>query len=312
MHNKKYSTILYKMSSTEEQKTFVNRTVILNSTNIVPNTNNSRLNYRFNDAINLKKGDKISLASMSIYKSWFNVNANLYNNHLISYKWFNSSGNLSDVFNITIPDGFYSITTLQLFLESEFFKRGHYLANVVSGLNEYFITLRANEVQYAIQLYISAVPNTLLDGTETKYIKTGTWSLPSVATCPQLIVSSMSKIGALIGFSAGTYPPTTVTNSNYSVIGDIVPQINPISGILMKCSLVSNSIMNPSDILYQFSDSGIEFGGLINVDPNNLLYVNVSEGWVQQISIELVDQLLGPIHIKDPSMVIMLSILTQN
>ena len=64
------------------------KTLILNSTNILPNTNNSNLAYRFPTSIILKEGQKLALASFSMYYSTFNITAANQNN-TFKYIWFN-------------------------------------------------------------------------------------------------------------------------------------------------------------------------------------------------------------------------------
>ena len=50
------------------------RTLILNSNNIIPNTNNSILQYQFPGGnINLVKGQKVALASLQMYYSTFKI-----------------------------------------------------------------------------------------------------------------------------------------------------------------------------------------------------------------------------------------------
>jgi hypothetical protein len=302
------------MSTEKKVETeLINRTIILNTSNIVSNTGNSRLSYRFNESLQLRHGDKIALASLSIYNSWFNIDGSKYNNNIFSYKWFNSTGVLNVVVNVTIPNGYYDLVSLQLFLESEFYKNGHYLQNITSGLNEYYITFIPNSIQYAIQLYCNPIPSSLLDGGIAKYIKpSGLWQLPTIKTCPQVIISNMNNFYKYIGFAPGTFPSTIVTDRSYTALSTACPQVSPVSGILLKCDLVKNDIMNPSDVLFQFSNGGISFGSLITVQPPSLLYIDVNPGFCQDIRIEMVDQNLQSIIFKDPSMIFMLSILSQN
>jgi hypothetical protein len=300
------------MSTEKAKEDLINRTIILNTSNIVSNSGNSRLSYRFNENLQLKHGDKIALASLSIFNCWFNIDSEKYNNNIFSYKWFNISGVLNVTVNVIIPSGYYDLVSLQLFLESEMYKNGHYLQNIITGLNEYYVTFIPNSIQYAIQLYCNPVTNTLLDGV-AKYIKpSGLWSLPTVKTCPQIIISNMNNFYKFIGFSPGTYPPTPITNRAYTELSAFCPQISPVSGVLLKCDLVKNDIMNPSDVLFQFSNGGISFGSLITLQPPSLLYIDVNPGYCQDIRIEMVDQNLQSIVFRDPSMIFMLSILSQN
>jgi hypothetical protein len=248
-----------------------------------------------------------------MYKSWFNINKNLYNNNTFAYRWFNLAGTGFTTIQVSVPDGYYDVTTLQLFFESEMFKNGHYLQNIDTGLNEYFISFRPNEIQYKIQLYCYPVPTTLTDGSNNIYIKPGdTWGLPvGQSVTPKFVFLQTSNFGKLMGFSPREYPTGWLQNSIGSFIGDLVPQINPISGILVTCSLINNDILIPSNIMYQFADSGISFGGLISVQPSQMLYVNTIAGYHSSIVLEFKDQKMNNMEIIDPSMVILLSVLTQ-
>jgi hypothetical protein len=63
------------------------RTLILNSANILEGTNNSILSYEFiGGNINLKKGQKVALASLQMYYSTFNITSANKNNSF-SYNW---------------------------------------------------------------------------------------------------------------------------------------------------------------------------------------------------------------------------------
>lgn len=295
-----------------ENFSFTNRTIILNSGNIVPNSSNSRLKFDFNEPLKLRQGDKIAVASVNLYKSWNNIDTTLYNNATFQYLWFDISGVLNQTITINIPDGYYTIENIQLFIESQMYANKHYLYNTVTFENQYFINFKANEVLYAFQLYVYPIPDTLLDGGTTLYTKpSDVWSLPTIPTTPQIIFSPIYKTNEILGFEYGTYPSAP---SRYlsTMTGGIIPQLNPVSSIILTCNLCSNTIIRPSNVLYSFSDAGIGFGNLISEKPNQLLYINTIEGWMNHIYIELYDQNFKDIRIKDSSMVIMLSLITKD
>lgn len=313
-----YLSLSIIMSTEPKPKTYTNRTVIINSSNILPNSENSKFRYRFNQPIQLRKADKISLASIAIYNSWFNVDAIKYNNHIINYRWFNSNGALSSNQSVTIPDGFYSVDDLNLFLQQEMKRRGHYLIEIgedgVTQNDVFYITITTNAVQYAVQVYINAVPNTLLDGTETRFIKpSSSWKLPTVAQTPQLVFSSLYRTNELLGFNHGSYPTSPVQNANRTAISQNTPRLNAISALLVTCSLVNNNVMNPSNILTSFSNSGVAFGALIDYNMGqNSLYVSTLQGWFQDLYIEILDQDLKPVNIRDGNILMVLSLLTED
>ena len=75
------------------------KTIILNSTNIVPNSGNSNFIYNFPAGGTQFKNDEIALSNISMYYSWFNINQALYNNNVFNYIW------LGTTYVVTIPDG---------------------------------------------------------------------------------------------------------------------------------------------------------------------------------------------------------------
>ena len=75
-----------------------------------------------------------------------------------------------------------------------------------------------------------------------------TWlGYPTVASTPQLIISSNS-FGLLIGYLPGTYP-AAIQAINYSTVSNTTPNGSPISSLIIQCSLVSNDITMPSNIM---------------------------------------------------------------
>ena len=80
------------------------RTLILNQSNIVPNTNNSVLEYTFPAGnIHIVKGQKLALGSLTMYYSTFNITTT-YNNNQYQYVWVDGS-----VVSVSIPNGFYKL-----------------------------------------------------------------------------------------------------------------------------------------------------------------------------------------------------------
>jgi len=80
------------------------RTLILNSQNIVPNTNNSELVYAFPaGSITIKESQQIALATLQMYYSTFNITA-LNNNNTYQYVWVDGT-----IVNVLMPDGFYTL-----------------------------------------------------------------------------------------------------------------------------------------------------------------------------------------------------------
>ena len=58
------------------------------------------------------------------------------------------------------------------------------------------------------------------------------------------IVINDNNFTKIIGFNAGTYPPTVQT-TNKSYISDFTPQVNPISAIVITNNLVKQKYTTP-------------------------------------------------------------------
>lgn len=293
--------------------------IILNSNNVVPNTNNTQYSYKFPSPINLR--DKvIALNSIQIYYSWFNINGTLYNNNIFSYTWFNASGVLESK-RITIKDGNYSIESLNAYIQLEMKKAGHYVIRNSDNVELYFIRLIENPTYYSIQIDIDAMFNSLqatqLINNKAQYsVGGGGWAFPPNRVFPQVLFSTSSFIQDFLGFdlvnNSSTYYPASslvTTNTSYSVLSTKTPITYPVSSIIIRCNLINNSLSNPvNDILYSFSQGSYSYGDLITESPNNLLYQPIGSGSYSNIILTFYDQNLKPMNIKDNQVLICLLI----
>jgi hypothetical protein len=87
------------------------KTLILNSSNVA-NSDNTRYLYKFPNSLQLNQGDKLSLAALTLPYSNYNINDDLYNNARLSIIY---NGQTT---NILIPNGSYSIETLNEFIHA--------------------------------------------------------------------------------------------------------------------------------------------------------------------------------------------------
>ena len=102
---------------------------------------------RFTPSIDISDGEyEISLASVSLYYSWYNISATIGNN-LISY-----NNGVAD-FPKTIPNGNYTLSQLNDWLHSEMYKDGNY--TVVGGINTYDISIYADAPTLTVGISIS-------------------------------------------------------------------------------------------------------------------------------------------------------------
>jgi hypothetical protein len=290
--------------------------ITLNSSNVVENTNNTRYKYSFPSGITFDQYSSVALISVNLYYSWFNISAN-YNNNKFSYKWINGT-----TYNITIPDGNYTISTLSLYIQSIMYANLHYMLDGTTSKNPvYFISLAENSTLYAVQLYCNRIPTASeILSTSTSIYKnytkpTGaTWTQPTVSTArPQFIVSSTNDLRDILGISAGTYPSSvTSTADSYSVTSDYTPQVSPVSSIIMTCSLCNQKMSRPNNILYSFGATSVSFGESIDIAPSQLMFVPINAGNVTEFYVEFKDQDFGQMYIRDSQLIIMLAIKTKS
>lgn len=316
------------------------RTLILNSSNILPNTNNSIMKYTFPAGnLTFRHGQKLALASLSMYYSTFNITA-LNNNNKINYIWVDNTE-----IAITIPDGFYTIDLLNDYIHQQMIYNGHYLVNNSSGQYVYFITLGSNLSSYTFQLNCfpmnsTTYPTIIVPPATTSAYSVGTkqagsiapvWEVPTANIVPMLRVLN-NKMVDTIGFSAGYYPtgsptlaplPATIDTTTlpppaqtqtptYSVVqsylSDLVPQITPLSSFVMTCSLLNNNYAVPNTLLYAFSPVG-EFAQQFTIQPTGQFsFIDIQPGQYGGFTIQFLDQNLFPIAIQDPNMVVLLVI----
>lgn len=275
-------------------------TIVLNSKNIVNSPINNKLIYTFqNGGVKFENND-IALAQISLYYSWFNINQQLYSNSTCGYIWIDGS-----IVNITIPNGYYTASSLNAYIESIMISNKHYLINIITGDFVYYIQLEENSTFYAIQLNCYAVPTSL--GTTYALPVGATWVLPSPnPKTPQFVVNSTSNFYKLIGFNSGSYPPIP-QSTTYSIISQVVPEIQPISSLNLICSMINNPF-SVNKTLYSCGIPSVQFGQQISITPPNFLYNKIADGVYQQFTIEILDQYNNQIEILDNQIVIVLNI----
>jgi len=305
------------------------RTLILNESNIVPNTFNSRLEYTFPAGnVAIQKGQKLALASLEMYYSTFNITSANQNN-TFKYVWVDGTE-----YSVNIPNGYYTIATLNEFLQFVMIQNLHYLIDNDTQNFVYFLSLGTNASTYKVELTTFLMNATLFvigtGSTEYSYPAGATWVVPNNNIVPMfhLLPNNFRNI---VGFSNAGYYPTgasgnyaeavitgvppaqvqtgagTPYSGNIVFSSNIVPQVSPLSSFLLKCNLINNNYAVPNDLLYSFSPQAT-FGQQFTISPNQLIFINIQEGQYNKFVVEFADQNNNPIAIEDPNFVILLII----
>lgn len=281
-------------------------TILLNSNHVVKDGNNNRLTHAFPQAKTFKD-NAIVLDGANLFYSWYNISAKYQNNQL-SYSWINSTGNGYTTFNITIPDGFYSIPQLNAYIQSVFVTNNHYLVNTLTNKKYFLLEIVENSNFYSIQVNSYAVNQAYLTS-QTWTIPAGaTWSVGATVLQPQFIINQ-NGFRNLIGYSAGSFPPINnpATGVTYSSLSSVCPQVSPVNSLIVRCNLVSSNYSIPTDVLTSFHINA-NFGEIISFNPSNANPIKIRDGVYERIEITICDQDFNNISIIDPSMVVRLLI----
>ena len=219
--------------------------LVLNKSNVVQGSNNSRYSYKFQGGgITLKKGDKIALSSIVIPYSVFNL-TNLYNNNYFGYN-FNGQ-----YYKISIQDGYYDMTDLNIILQNYFFSNGHYRLQP-DGIVWYPGQLQYNPNLYSVQFNAFVITQTI----PSKWTNPANFNVNSDTTI-QLVIPN-TNIKNIFGFNPASYP-TNPQSTNYQVVSQFTPNGSPLNTVILQCNLVDNKVCIPNDILYSYAPN-VSFG----------------------------------------------------
>ena len=287
------------------------QSIFLNSQNVVYNSDEktfNKLKFKFSTPVEFKNNAKISLGSLNLYYSWFNI-SKAYNNNSFSYIFRGQSR------TFTLADGNYSIDEMnELFMEY-MRSQGHYTYNSTSNVATYYASLSANASLYSIQMDFTLIPTTASTSSGTQRIPTYTNALnvptayftaPTVAETMQIVIND-NNFTKIIGFNAATYPPTVET-TNKSYISTFTPQVNPISAIVITNNLVKQKYTTPNNIFYTFGSGGQAFGDQIKIEPNEYQYCDVANGVYEYIELIFYDQLNRAMEFRDEEVIVNLLI----
>lgn len=276
--------------------TFLHGTSVLliNQTNATSQSN--VFSYKFPNGSVTFKDREIAVSSIIIPYSWYNITSQ-YLNTSFTLIVPTTDGVTNTTLNITIPDGFYTISQLNSFIQKQLISSNFYLVNA-NAQNVYYIEIVANSNLNLAQINCYVVPNALPTG----YANPG-WILPTNGTRVIQFVVNNSAFGSLIGFTNATYPSNQTQASTYSVSSNQMPQISPVSSLLCSCSLVNNILSSPSNILTSIPITST-FGTQIIFSPNEFIWVSVLDGTYSSFNVIFTDQSNNIIKLTDSNVTI--------
>ena len=204
--------------------------ISINSTHYV---GNNLYRLKLPKAVEFKKGDKLSLYSFSMYNSFYNISQTQYQNTNITFTWFDNT-----VYNWTIPDGYYSLSDLNLWLKQQFILNKLYCVNSNNSQNIYFVQFQTNSVLYKAQIDVYFVPssaNALLYGYQKP--EGALWNFPATNTMVRITINDNLKV--YFGTSQTTFGIISpAQNMNY--LSDVCPSISRVFSIYLGCNLITS------------------------------------------------------------------------
>jgi hypothetical protein len=303
------------------------RTLILNSSNIVANSNNSVFRYVFPAGnVEFVKGDKLALASLQMFYSTFNITS-AQNNNTFQYIWVDGTTN-----SVVFPDGFYDAPMINDYLHQVQLNNKHYLIENDTGNFVWFNTFNINISTYTIEINcynMNATTYVIGTGTGQYTLPTGaTWVVPTANIVPMIRILA-NNFRYIVGYNAGFYPTgvaptysqapitgippaqtqTPVYTTIQSFSSAFVPQITPLSSYTLTCSLINNNYAVPNTLLYSFAPQGA-FGEQFTLAPNQYSFLDIQTGQYNGFLIQFTDQNNLPVSIQDPNIVILLVVLS--
>lgn len=265
--------------------------LILNNTNVSGN-NNSTYTFNFtNGAFEIKKDALLCISNITLPYSWYNISTFYNNQSFVFIDW------LGNPHTITLPNGFYTISDLNGYIDTYMLNNGMYLINDQNQAVVYFYIYQ-NTTYYSNQVLLYAVPTSLPSGWS---LGEGWIGFPPVSTTGTMQILD-NNFQTYVGFRAGNYGPSP---NDLSLLSNITPNSTTVNSIVVQCNLVKNDAGTPSNILDTFPITSA-FGANINYTPNYEKNVKLNPGRYASLSITFFDQNLNPIQILDTNVCISL------
>ena len=186
----------------------------LNTSNYVPN---ETATYSLSFEPTQINNAYVSLDSLSLYNSIFNITAK-YGNNQFSIQWIDGT-----VYNFTIPDSYLEYDALNAYIEQQCLLNNLYMLDTNSN-NVFFFNISSNLNRYKVELDVYYVPNSSTASALKWTVPSGaTWSLPVNNTTPQIFFNAGLQI--VTGLTQNTYLPPSPLNTNYQVFSISIPKL---------------------------------------------------------------------------------------
>lgn len=268
--------------------------ILINSKNYDATSNSFKYSFLQDQDL---RGYELGVSNVSVFNQFYNISAELGNNKIqIDFP----SGASAYVFSeITIDDGFYSVESFSLFLQSKCLSL-KYTTAPTSDTTTYYIEM-GTAISYAFFLKTYAVKTTDVPPAGA------TWTqLTGTARSPRIY---WGKLGPVYGFpseNAFTTAYGSTTSTSLVTNSPITPQIQSYTNLIFTCDILTNGgISFPSTFLYCMPIDA-SFGASITSKSTEIIYARVQDRQVKTLEIKILDQNLTPLTIRDSNVLILL------
>jgi len=269
----------------------------INTTHWQSGTNRYRL--PFAQPLDLRgRNAKLSMYQYGVYNSTYNISSAL-NNNTFTINWLGQS------VVCTIPDGFYSVSDLNIVIQFNLTKNKFYCFNTTNSSQVIFnFALSVNTARYAVQLDVNYIPaSTATFWTTYSQPATPGWTKPTVNTYPTITFST--NLEKLLGFdtSITTYPASTTvgTESSKSFLSVTYPVLSPIFTYIVTCNLINNRLSQVPNLFHQIPLNKA-YGQLLNETLGATEGLSCEETTFNYLEISFLDQNYNFLQRADPDM----------
>lgn len=270
--------------------------LVINSKN-VSNSLNNQYRYDFiNGSFEIPEDSEIMITSLQIPYSWFNISTR-YNNNSFRIYWPAGDTNVS--YTVTLPDGFYTTTSLDAYIQQFCIEKGLYLIENSTQNYIYYVSVKYNVTYYANQIILKTVPISLPAG----FTAPANWAgYPNIAPrTPSIQILPDNEFYKFLGFKPGAYGVSSPTN--YSKNSTFAPLGSNVNSLVIKCNLVNNNISSQTDIVDSFAING-NFGSNLNFNNNIEKWIKLNAGRYYSFIVTIVDEKMQDIQILDNNILI--------
>jgi hypothetical protein len=195
-------------------------------------------------------------------------------------------------------------------------QNNHYLLSGTQYV--YLMTLGVNPTLYSAEVNCFGISDALATTNAWTLPAGATWVLPTNFIVPELIVGT-NNFGLVIGFATGSYPNAVIAGvppaqtqtpaftTDQQFLSTFTPQVTPVSGFILTCSLINNNYAVPNNLIYSFAPQGT-IGEQFTIAPNQYVFIDVLPAQYSRFQVSFIDQNLRPVVIQDPNMIIQLVI----